>query len=102
MAYLSESHELWSARAVGAVAGAAISLIYMLPKGRREAASRFITGLVCGMIFGPALGVWIADKLRLADGLAASEIMLAGSALASLTAWWAMGALKRLAEKWVQ
>jgi hypothetical protein len=33
-------------------AGAGVSLIYLLPKSRREAASRFFTGLCCGMIFG--------------------------------------------------
>lgn len=100
MAYFSETQELWLPRAVGACAGAAVSLIYMLPKGRREAASRYVTGLVCGMIFGGPLGLWVADRLQLAGELSAGEIALGGSALASLTAWWGLGVLARLAEKW--
>ncbi len=98
MTYFSESHDLWTARAAGSVAGAAISLIYLLPKGRREAASRFVTGLVCGLIFGAPLGLWLADKLKLTAHLSALEITLSGSTLASLTAWWGLGVLKRLAE----
>ena len=43
---------IWAARITGAVAGAGVSLVYLLPKSKREAASRFITGVSCGMIFG--------------------------------------------------
>lgn len=35
---------IWAARITGAVAGAGVSLVYLLPKSKREAASRFITG----------------------------------------------------------
>lgn len=100
MAYFSETQDLWLPRAVGACAGAAVSLIYMLPKGRREAASRFMTGLVCGLIFGGPVGLWGAERMHLTGELSAGEITLAGSALASLTAWWGLGVLARLAEKW--
>ena len=36
-----------------------MSLVYLLPKSRREAASRFFTGLSCGLIFGGPTGLWI-------------------------------------------
>lgn len=36
---MTDAAWLWTAKATGAVAGSAISLAYMLPRGRREAAS---------------------------------------------------------------
>ncbi|KAA0699966.1 hypothetical protein DTW90_11725 [Neorhizobium sp. P12A] len=97
MADFSNDAGLWTARAVGASAGAAVSLIYLLPKNRREAASRFFTGLACGIIFGGPAGVWIAERLALSDTLSAFETMLSGSAAASLCAWWGLGILHRVA-----
>lgn len=87
-------------RLAGAVAGAAVSLVYLLPKSRREAASRFLTGLACGMIFGPSAGLWIARQGGLSDLLSAHEMLLTGSAAASLSAWWVLGALVRLAGRY--
>ena len=100
MAYLAEEHQLWFARAAGAVAGACVSIIYMLPQSRREAVTRFLTGLVAGLVFGGPTGLYVAAKLALAESMPVSEIALSGSALVSLTAWWGLGALKRMAEKW--
>ena len=85
-----------SARLIGAVAGSAISLVYLLPKGRREAAVRFLTGVTCGMIFGGPMGVWCARQLALEESLTSAEIMLAGATLASFLAWWGLGLLVRL------
>lgn len=88
-----------SARLIGAVAGSALSLVYLLPKGRREAAVRFLTGMSCGMIFGGPTGVWCAQQLSLEDSLTSAEIMLAGATLASFLAWWGLGLLVRLTAK---
>jgi hypothetical protein len=85
-----------SARLIGAVAGSAISLVYLLPKHRREAAVRFLTGVACGLIFGGPTGVWGATRLGLEGRLSPSEVMLAGATLASFTAWWGLGLLVRL------
>ena len=85
-----------SARLIGAVAGSAISLVYLLPKHRREAAVRFLTGVACGLIFGGPTGVWGARQLGLEGRLSPAEIMLAGATLASFTAWWGLGVLVRL------
>jgi hypothetical protein len=85
-----------SARLIGAVAGSAISLVYLLPKHRREAAVRFLTGIACGLIFGAPTGVWGATRLGLEGRLSPSEVMLAGATLASFTAWWGLGLLVRL------
>lgn len=87
-------------RTIGASAGAAVSLVYMLPADRREAACRFLAGLVSGMVFGGPAGVLLAGKLGIAAHLSASEIMLSGAAAVSLTAWWALGVLARLARRW--
>lgn len=100
MAYLAEDTQLWAARAAGAFAGASVSVIYMLPKGRREAASRFVTGLVAGLVFGGPAGLYWGEKLGLAHLSSPTEIMLSGSAFVSLTAWWGLGALRRVAERW--
>ncbi len=102
MAHLPGDTSLWATRLVGASAGAAVSLIYLLPKTRREAAMRFFTGLACGLIFGGPTGVWASERLNVSHVLAASDIMLAGSAAASLCAWWALGILSRLADRYGQ
>ncbi|URK88210.1 DUF6107 family protein [Rhizobium sp. RCAM05350] len=100
MADFGNDPGLWAAKGIGAAAGAAVSLIYMLPKGKREAASRFFTGLSCGLIFGGPAGLWIVTKLDIAGSLSGAEVMLTGSAAASLSAWWALGAVVRMAERY--
>ena len=98
MADMTEAAWLWAAKGVGAVAGSAVSLAYILPKGRREAAVRFAVGLVCGLVFGGAAGLKIAAELDIDRAIGASEMMLMGSAAASLFAWWAIGFLLRAIE----
>lgn len=88
---------LFASKLLGAIAGSAVSLAYMLPRGRREAALRFATGMTAGLIFGTAAGLKLADELGLANRLSAAEIRLSGAALTSLCAWWALGALARFA-----
>ncbi|QRM54707.1 DUF6107 family protein [Sinorhizobium sp. BG8] len=99
MADFGNESGMWATRLFGASAGSAISLVYLLPKSRREAASRFFTGLACGMIFGAPTGMWIVTRAGIAGHLSGSEILLTGSAAASLCAWWGMGVLVRLAER---
>ncbi|MCM2477843.1 hypothetical protein HGO38_30830 [Rhizobium sp. CG5] len=100
MTDFSQDPQFWGARALGALAGSAISLIYLLPKTRREAASRLVTGLACGLIFGGPTGLWLGQKLDLLDHLTGFEIMLAGATAASLSAWWGLGLLARLAARY--
>ncbi len=90
---------LWLAKGAGAVAGSAISLAYILPHGRREAALRFAVGTVCGLVFGGAAGLKIAAELGIGDKIAAAEMVLMGSAAASLCAWWALGFVFRAFER---
>lgn len=98
MTHLSDAAWLWVAKGVGAVAGSAISLAYMLPRDRREAALRFLTGTVCGLIFGGTAGLKIATELGLRDLIGTNETVLVGSAVASLCAWWALGFVLRAVE----
>lgn len=97
--FTSETAWIWSAKIAGAVAGSAVSLAYMLPKGRREAAIRLAVGIICGLIFGGAAGIKIAQMLALDTALGSSELMLIGSASASLAAWSALGIFKRFSER---
>jgi Family of unknown function (DUF6107) len=97
MSGLSEGAALWGIKALGAAAGSAISVAYILPRDRREAAVRFAIGLVSGLVFGGAAGVKIGDWLGVTDALGEAELVLTGSAAASLCAWWALGAMKRFA-----
>jgi len=82
---------LWASKAVGAVAGSAISIAYILPRGRREAAIRFMTGVTGGMMFGTTIGAHVSERLGVTDVLDPSEIVLMGSGLASVFFWWAIG-----------
>ena len=76
---------IWAARITGAVAGAGVSLVYLLPKSKREAASRFITGVSCGMIFGGPIGLWIVQQLDIAGALSGREIMVYSPHIAGVT-----------------
>jgi hypothetical protein len=100
MADLGNTSGLFASRTVGALSGAAISLIYMLPKSEREAVCRFLAGLVSGVIFGGPVGVWLAVRMSIIDALSPSEIVLSGAAAVSLCSWWALGLLERLAKRW--
>jgi hypothetical protein len=98
MSDLSNATLLWVAKAFGAVAGSAVSLAYILPHGRREAACRFAVGVVCGLVFGGTAGLKIAAELGLEGAIGPNELMLMGSAAASLCAWWALGFVMRAFE----
>jgi hypothetical protein len=93
---------LWVARLTGSLAGVGISLVYLLPKSHREAASRFMCGMLCGVIFGGPTGLWLARYLSVADGLSQQDIVLAGSAAASLSCWWVLGIMARLASRYAR
>jgi predicted MFS family arabinose efflux permease len=99
MADIGNDPGLWAANALGAVAGAAVSLVYMLPRSRQEAVSRFLTGTTCGLIFGAPAGVWIVGRLGIAGEVSGNEMLLTGSAAASLCAWWVLGAAARIAAR---
>ncbi len=90
-----ETAWIWLAKCAGAVAGSAISRAYLLPAGRREAAIRFTVGAACGLVFGGTVGLKLAKELGIAQVLSAAELMLMGSAAASLFAWWAIGFVLR-------
>ncbi|MGB3644841.1 MAG: DUF6107 family protein [Mesorhizobium sp.] len=95
MTDLSQTGWVWIAKGAGAVAGSAISLAYILPHGRREAAARFAVGVVCGLVFGGTAGLKISTELGLESIIGPVELMLMGSAAASLCAWWALGFVVR-------
>jgi len=90
---------IWLAKVAGAVAGSAISLAYLLPHSRRDAAIRFLTGITAGLVFGTTVGIAIADHLSIGDVLSDVETVLMGAAVASLTIWWAMGVALRVADR---
>lgn len=91
---------LWLAKILGALMGSIVSLAYVMPRGRREAASRLLVGVVTGVIFGGTAGVKLADAMGLLDKISPFEITLMGATLASLSAWWGLGALQRVLERW--
>jgi hypothetical protein len=96
---MNDTAWLWIAKGAGAVAGSAISLAYILPHGRREAAIRFAVGVVCGLVFGGTAGLKVASELGIAGLIGPVEQMLMGAALASLCAWWALGFIMRAFEQ---
>jgi hypothetical protein len=99
MTDISGTGWLWAAKGAGAVAGSAVSLAYILPQGRRDAAARFAVGVVCGLVFGGTAGLKIAVELGVEELIGPAETMLMGSAAASLCAWWALGAVMRILKR---
>ena len=99
MSGIPEGALIWGAKVGGAVAGSAISLAFMLPVDRREAAIRFAVGLVAGLVFGGMAGLKLAAEIGLEGKVGPVELMLAGSAVASLCAWWALGVMAKVARK---
>ncbi|MDZ7600707.1 MAG: DUF6107 family protein [Hoeflea sp.] len=99
MSDITPDHSMLAMRIAGAIAGALVSLAYLMPKGAREAAARAIAGFISGLVFGAPAGVALAQWMGVSDLLSPSEILLTGSAAASLTAWWALGALARIAAR---
>ena len=99
MTDLSPAASEWLAKPAGAFAGAAISLAWLLPKSRREAALRFLGSVTAGLVFGGTAGLAAAQRLGIAAMLSPQEMLLAGSALASLSIWWAIGLAVRFGEK---
>jgi Family of unknown function (DUF6107) len=90
---------LWLAKIAGALAGSAISLAWLLPKGPREAALRFLASMTAGLVFGATAGLAVAERLGISASLGDHETVLMGSALASLSIWWAIGFALRFAGK---
>ncbi|OIS93865.1 DUF6107 family protein [Brucella cytisi] len=97
--FTSEVTWIWFAKMAGAMAGSFMSLAYMLPRGKREAAIRFAVGVICGIVFGGAAGVKISEVLALGGLLGREELMAIGSAVASLAAWSALGIFQHLSER---
>jgi hypothetical protein len=89
----------WSVRGVGAIAGASVSLVYLLPKKRQEALSRFVVGVLCGVIFGHAVGSKLMEWMALEASQPALETTLMGATAASFASWWALGLLVRLLDR---
>lgn len=100
MAELGHDSGLLVAKAIGSVAGAWVSLVYLMPKSMREAASRFMTGVSCGVMFGGPAGLWLSERLGISGQLSPIETTLSGAAAASLSAWWVLGAMVRVANRY--
>ncbi|MEM7303630.1 MAG: DUF6107 family protein [Pseudomonadota bacterium] len=96
MSDFSNAAIIWAAKGAGAVAGSLISIAYVLPRGRREAALRATVGVTTGMVFGGPAGLMLTDHAGIAGRLGAAETALIGAATASLIAWWGLGFLSRL------
>lgn len=85
--------ETLSERAIGASAGAILSLVYLLPMRWQEAAARFATGIICGLVFGSSVASFIATRFKI--DVPPQELQLAGACAASFCSWWVLGLLTR-------
>lgn len=95
----SDPHNvLWVAKIIGALAGSAISIAYVLPRGRRDAAIRFATGVAGGMVLGTTVGAYVSHELGIDTLLNDFEVVLMGSSVASLFLWWAIGFVVRFSD----
>lgn len=85
--------EVAAAKAVGALAGAILALVFIPPRTWAGFFQRSAAALIFGFVFGPIARSWGGFDAT-SEGIAAAA---AGSAFAS---WWIMGAVKRAAEIW--
>lgn len=85
--------EAFAERAIGASAGAVLSLVYLMPMRWQEAAARFATGIICGLIFGSSVGSFMVTTFKI--DVPADELQLAGACAASFCSWWALGMIAR-------
>lgn len=82
-----------SDRAIGASAGAVLSLVYLLPMRWQEAAARFATGMICGLVFGSSVASFLATRFKI--DVPHHELQLAGACAASFCSWWVLGLISR-------
>lgn len=87
---------VWIVRTIGALAGSAIALAYLLPRRKREAFLRFTVGFVSGLVFGAPAGLHLVRFLGVRDEVTRLEVNLMGAAAVSLTAWWVLGMAAKL------
>lgn len=77
------------AKALGAVGGAILALVFIWPATRKEALSRGVVSIFCGWAFEPHLS-WY---LSIPD---TGEMTMGTAAAAAALSWWVMGAVIRL------
>ncbi|MAY60917.1 MAG: hypothetical protein CML29_01785 [Rhizobiales bacterium] len=99
MSSIDPDPAMLAARLCGSVAGALVSLAYLMPKSMREATARALASLASGLVFGAPVGAALAEKFAITAQVGPPEILLMGSAAASMSVWWILGALVRIADK---
>ena len=52
-----------------------------------------------GLVFGAPVGAALAEKFAITAHVGPPEILLMGSAAASMSVWWILGALVRIADR---
>ena len=75
----------------GAMIGAALAQIYLLPKTRREFMLRTTFSVPVGVLFS-----WV--PMRMIEFPEGVEGIIAASCLAAFAAWWAAGVVVRITE----
>lgn len=80
------------AKALGSVAGTILALVFIVPKTVSGFIRRVVAGLICGYVFGPSVHAYLVWP-------AATEHVIASTALASFLGWWGMGAVMQVARK---
>lgn len=98
MSSIDPDPAMLAARLCGSVAGALVSLAYLMPKSTREAGARALAGVASGLVFGAPVGAVLAEKFAITAQVGPPEIQLMGSA-ASMSVWWVLGALVRIADR---
>lgn len=92
---MNDHYYTWILKTAGALSGSFISLAWFLPESRREAVWRLGVGVFTGLFLGPMVGHKLRDfGLQGTD----SEMLLGGCFVASTTAWWGWGFVKRSLE----
>jgi len=80
-------------RAIGAISGAALALVFVPPRTFRGFVRRGSASMLTGLIFAGYIQIWL-DFSKDNDGA------IGASCLTAFISWSAMGALKRITETW--
>lgn len=81
------------ARLIGAAGGAVVGVVFIWPRTRREALSRLVVSMICGILLEDHVEWW----LKVPES---ADMTMGNAAIGAAMSWWVIGVGVRLARHW--